>query len=288
LIAREGVVSAAGIAVKRRVWRAGALGRWEWALLALVIVPALAFIAAPWSLQDKALAALHGLCAQQPTHSLYFGGARLPYEARMTGIYGGFAVTVAWLLARGRWRAGGAPPVGVLLALGAGVLLMGLDGLNSTLLDMRLWHAYAPRNELRLATGLLTGAGLGVFVWLLLGQVAFAPTAQRRVRVLRGYRDLAALLATLALSGALIDMRWAPLWAPLTCLLLLATVVSLAGLLLAFVLLLGRRECRARLARELAGPACVALLAAYALIGCSAGGRFLLEAIAGVPAARGG
>ena len=42
-------------------------------------------------------------------------------------------------------------------------------------------------------------------------------------------------------------------------------------------MLFTRRENRARLTRELAGPATAALLAAYAVIALGAGGRFLLE-----------
>src|SRR5262245_31628876 len=50
----------------------------------------LLFLAAPWSLEHKAHAALHGLCAQRPSHSFTFGSSTLPFDARMTGIYGGF------------------------------------------------------------------------------------------------------------------------------------------------------------------------------------------------------
>ena len=43
----------------------------------------LAFLAAPWSLEHKAHAALHGLCAQTPSHTFLMGGRPLPFDARL-------------------------------------------------------------------------------------------------------------------------------------------------------------------------------------------------------------
>ena len=56
--------------------------------------------------------ALHGLCAQRPSHSLQIGGTTLPMDARMTGIYLGAAATaVVWLIAARRLRASPDPLV---------------------------------------------------------------------------------------------------------------------------------------------------------------------------------
>lgn len=247
------------------------------ALAAACVALVAGFLLLPWSLEGKSLAVLHGLCAQQPTHSFYFGGQRLPFDARMTGIYGGFAVACGYLLARGRWRSGDVPstPVLVLLALFVGAL--GLDGLNSTLRDLGQPYAYEPRNALRLATGLLTGTALAVFVWLLVVQVGFARTARRTGPPLRGARDLGQLLALQALYAGVVLSGVGVVRVPVTLLLLGAAVVAVSGMALAFVLLLGRRECRAVATPDLAGPAAVALLAALLLIGGMSGGRFLLE-----------
>jgi len=257
---------------------------WASAGAATIVLLVAAFFVAPWSLQGKSLALLHGLCAQQPTHSLYFGQTRLPFDARMTGIYGGFACSVAWFGARGRWRYGGVPPVGIVVALLIGVVALAADGFNSFLLDARQPHLYTPHNALRLTTGLLTGTTLAVFIWMLVMQTGFAATARVRRPALASGRELGGLLTVEALFGALVLTRWAPLCAPLTLLMIGSAIVVLSGLTLAFVLLLTRRDCTAASARQLAGPATAAVLLALGLLCLTAGSRFLLEAALHVPA----
>lgn len=248
-----------------------------WAILALV------FVALPWSIETKALAALHGLCAQQPSHSLYFGDQRLPFDARMTGIYGGFAVAAGVLLVRGRWRAAGIPRLGITLTLVAGIAMLAIDGINSTLVDAGLPYAYAPRNTLRLVTGLFTGSALAVFVFLLIGQVGFAKGGRRPGAPLAGWRDLGIVIGVQSAAALMVLSRWPPLRVPITMVLMGSAILALSGLMLAFVLLLGRRECCARSNAELAGPATLALVGAIILIGSLAAGRFLLEAWLGLP-----
>src|SRR6266508_4425764 len=76
-------------------------------LVASLVV--LLFLAAPWSLEHKAHAALHGLCAQRPSHSFTLGTHRLPFDARMTGIYGGFLGASLYLFGRRRYLAAALP-----------------------------------------------------------------------------------------------------------------------------------------------------------------------------------
>lgn len=256
---------------------------WEVAGILAVGMSVVIFVALPWSLEGKALAVLHGLCAQQPSHSIYFGDARLPFDARMTGIYGGFACAAGLLVARGRWRYAGIPPAGIAAALALFVLALAADGVNSFLLDIGRPHLYAPRNDLRLVTGLLTGTSLAVFIWLLIGQVAFATSRRTRQPPVAGWRDLALLLVAQGAFAALVLSRWEPLRVPLTLLLLVSALLVVGSLALAFVILLSRREGRALAARDLAGPATVAFFLALGVLFVTAGGRFLLEAALGLP-----
>jgi uncharacterized membrane protein len=258
---------------------------WPAGIGVLLVAGAVVFVLLPWSLEGKSLAVLHGLCAQQPHHSLYFGGQRLPFDARMTGIYGGFAVASAYLLARGRWRAGGMPPIPIVIVLALFVAVLGLDGANSTLRDLGRPYAYEPRNPVRLITGLLTGTSLAAFTWLLVAQVAFARHARRTAAPITGLRDLGWLLAVQGMFAAIVLSGWAVVRVPVTLVLLGAAIAAVTGLALGFVLLIGRRECRALRTADLAAPAMVALLAALVLIGGMSGGRFLLESWLDIPSA---
>lgn len=257
-------------------------GGWPAVFVALCVLPFAVFLMLPWSIEGKSLAVLHGLCAQQPTHTFYFGDSRLPFDARMTGIYGGFAVTSLYFLARGRWGQGGLPSLAVALVLLLFVATLGLDGLNSTLLDMGAWHLYEPMNELRLATGLLTGLALATFVWLLVGQVALQQTQRSLKPVVDGIKDIGAILLLFGVFAAVVTTSWEPLRLPLTVLLIASAVTVLTGLSLAFVLLIGRRENQARHTSQLAAPATVALLIAFTVMAITSGGRFILEAVYGI------
>jgi uncharacterized membrane protein len=251
---------------------------WVRAFFGIFIGMLLAFLLTPGTIEGKSLAILHGLCAQQPTHSLYFGEQRLPFDSRMTGIYGGFAVASLYMFVRGRWRAGLIPPLRVLIAMVVFVLLLAIDGVNSTLLDLGMWHAYEPRNIVRLGTGLLTGTTLAMFVWMLVAQVGFAREARVRRAPVVGLLDLSALVAAQAAFGLIVYLRPEILRVPLTLMLLTAAMLAVSGLTLAFVLLLTRSENVARRTRDLAPYATIALVIALLIIGATGGGRFALEA----------
>jgi hypothetical protein len=190
-----------------------------------------------------------------------------------------------WFLARGRWRCGGIPSVGIAVALVGFVLVLAFDGVNSFLLDTGQPYLYEPRNEVRLVTGLLTGTTLAAFIWMLVGQVAFARTQRTRLPSIRGWRDLGLLLGVEGVFALLVLTRWSPLRAPLTLLLLLAALGVVTGLALGFVILLSRREGQATATRQLTGPASVAFAIALMVLFVTAGGRFLLEAALGLPPA---
>src|SRR5215213_6597870 len=111
------------------------------------------FLIAPGDIASKTHIALHGLCAQRPSHSLQVGGSVLPMDARMTGIYIGAAATIIWLIAARRLRSSRTPSPLVLAFLALFVLALAFDGFNGLLVDLRFPALYEPSNDLRLATG---------------------------------------------------------------------------------------------------------------------------------------
>jgi uncharacterized membrane protein len=131
-------------------------------LSCLALLGFLLFLVAPGTIGFKAHLALHGICAQRPSHSFWLGDAALPLDARMTGIYLAAATTIVWLAAIGRLRATMVPSPMVLTLLALFVAVMGIDGTNGLLADLGGWHLYVPNNLTRLTTGILAGTCLGV------------------------------------------------------------------------------------------------------------------------------
>jgi uncharacterized membrane protein len=246
--------------------------------LALLLASVAGFLFAPWSVETKSIAVLHGICAQRPSHSFWFGADRLPFDARMTGIYGGFLITQCYLLARGRFRASGIPSLPVIGALSLFVLLMGLDGLNSTFDDMALFTVYQPSNLLRYATGALTGTTLAVFLWLLTSSLLWSLDRQRPEPVVRHIAELFLIGLGLAGFGWLAMSGWQPAYRLLSVALVCAAICAMFQLSIAFLQLARRKENSARSLSDLAGVASIALLSAYGFLFFVAGGRFLMEA----------
>lgn len=256
-------------------WNTGAV-----AFFATAAFTVMVFALAPWPAALKFRAALHGLCAQRVSHSFLFGGVPLPFDARMTGIYGGALLTGAYLLARGRWRAVALPSRTMLLLLLGAVALMGADGVNSTLRDFRLPYLYQPDNRLRLATG----QGMGVVIstcllYLINGTLWSRP---RQTPLLRR-ADLVPLIALhggfflLILSGA----GW--LYVPVASALLGSAILVGFLLALALAVLAMGRDNRIGAVRDLGYLPSVALLVAIATVATLAGARFLLERLLGIP-----
>ena len=253
--------------------------RYLLAVVAAIVVAA--FLLLPWPFESKARAALHGLCAQRPSHSFAFGDRTLPFDARMTGIYGGFAVTAAYLTARGRLRATLPPPPAVLAALGLGVAALAADGANSFLVDVGLWHPYAPDNRLRLVTGLATGTALAVLIAYLLASTLWPP--RPGTPILRGVGDLAPL-PVLHLPLALVVLAAPPaLYVPVSLLLLLAAVTVVGSLCLVVLVLARRQDGLFHRPSQLQAPAATALLLALVVMAAIGGARFLLEHLTGTP-----
>jgi uncharacterized membrane protein len=235
----------------------------------------LGLIAAPWPAAQKFYAVVHGLCAQRPSHSFALGGTYLPFDARMAGIYAGTLTTVIFLAARGRWRAIRLPAWPQLAALAGFVVLMGLDGINSTLQDFGYPYAYEPDNRLRLASGLLMGIMLGTMLCYLVGATLWAYVID--APIIGGWRELAFLIACQAGAYLLIASGWGWLYLPIAFALVCGAVTAVLTLCLTSLILIRRRENRAHRPADVAGSAATSLLLAYAIMALIAVGRWYLE-----------
>src|SRR5205085_11734110 len=113
------------------------------------------FLIMPGNEDGRLAAILSGICAQRPSHSLGPPQHAMALEARMYGIFAGFAIAVAVAWLRGGWRRTALPRGWQLAVVLLFVALMGFDGLNALWLVVAWLSLYAPRNELRLVCGLL-------------------------------------------------------------------------------------------------------------------------------------
>jgi uncharacterized membrane protein len=239
------------------------------------------FLLAPWPLAHKAHALLHGLCAQRPSHTLSLGGTLLPFDARMTGIYLGFAVSAAWLLWRGRLRAWRLPPRRAAAVLAAFVALLAVDGSNALLLDIGVGPVYPPDNRLRLATGLLTGITLAVALAYVLATTLWR-RGDPRLAPVAGLREVGLLVLLQAPPAAAALSGWGLLYVPLTLLLVGSATVVVGSLVLASITLVRLRDGSYESVRDLHGVAAVALVVAVVVMGSIAGARFWAEQAFGI------
>lgn len=252
---------------------------WLWPALVAAVFAALALW--PGTLPVKAHNLLHGLCAQQPGHSIIIGGQMLPFDARMTGIYGGAFVTYLWLASAGRLRRQRDPARWVFALCIALIGAMGLDGFNSLLTDLGLWHPYQTSNIMRLATG----AGCGVAIAIVLGWLIATSVWSRGVRgaVVDTPRDLLPVLLGCGAYGVLVATRAGWLYQPIAYLLVFSSWLTLTLLVLVILVLATRRD---RTFPDLAGlhvPGALALVGGLLLMAALAGGRFWLEHRLGIP-----
>jgi uncharacterized membrane protein len=242
----------------------------------------MAFLAAPWSFEQKAHAAMHGLCAQTPSHSFFFDGRALPFDGRMTGIYGGLLSTVIILVSMGRYRAAGLPSVGAGVVLVAFVGAMALDGFNSLFFDLGKWHPYTPSNEYRLLTGWMAGVGIGTVVIMLVGMTLWRrPKTKERV-LSRWWLPLALLLPIIPVR-LLIGTGSDLVFYPFSLVLMASAVVAFTTLVLVTSLMLFNRENRYESFSQLRKLTAVSIVVAIAIILAIGGGRFWLEAVTNAP-----
>ncbi|HWV24146.1 MAG TPA: DUF2085 domain-containing protein [Thermomicrobiales bacterium] len=252
-----------------------------WLWYAIAIGGLAIFILMPGGVAEKSRTLLHGLCAQTPTHSFTFGGQLLPFDARMTGIYGGVLVTMIYLCVRGKVMRWGIPPIRIVVVLSLFVAAMAADGFNSLFTDLGLWHPWTPSNEVRLVTGYLTGIALAVVLSWLLGSAAYR--VGNREPGVESFRDLAWVLlpfvpyAIALLSGA----AW--LYVPLSLLLVASAWLTMSLLALSVLILAFRLDERLTRPDGLHLPGAAAAVIGLAVMLSLALGRVWLESSLGIP-----
>lgn len=223
---------------------------------------------------------LHGLCAQTPTHTFSIGDKPLPFDARMTGIYGGLLAGMISILTKGRLFDYGDPSWAVIATLAAWALTMAIDGSNSLLNDLGMWHPYPPANLLRVITGYLTGIALAVVLsWLLASSVW---NLGRPEPAVSSVGEMWAVVGLLVPYVALIQSAPGPLHLPLSMALVASAWITVSMIMLVIVLLVFRIDERVRTIRHLHVPVAVAALLGLTVMLTLAGLRFWMERTFGI------
>jgi hypothetical protein len=181
------------------------------------------------------------------------------------------------LLALGRRRAAKLPPWPITILLIVFVVILGIDGLNSMLVDMFLPHLYTPQNWLRTLTGIGMGTSIAVLLLLILN-LSLRRDADTDQRVIGNWLELAGALlinglAWLAIYGNIEVLYWPvaiAAWLGIT------SVLFCVNLLLTALFM--RYEGTVTRVAQLAKPGTVALVVTLIELGALSAGRFWLEA----------
>ncbi len=238
--------------------------RWATTLLGLVTGMLLGVILMPGvSLERTLYLALHGICAQ--SHNLISGGIQLPLCARDSGMYLSELATLGVIAVRGRGHAGRLPPLPISLVILGLFLLMAADGINSTLDELGMATAYAPRTDLRLLTGMGAGIGLALVVLLVLN-TALRRDVDDHLRALGSWRELGMVLAVNGLIVAALAADIPLLAIPLALLVTVGVVGNLTVVMLLFPSLALGLAGRVTRMSQLAHPAVIGLVLALTFI----------------------
>lgn len=195
------------------------------------------------------------------THSFFLGGYQSVQCARNTGIYSGAFLALVWVWATGRGRAQEFPPLRVALALALFIGVMIADGVNSFVADMGYAAAYPPSIPLRLGTGLLAGAAVGLYFLPVLNGILWRDRDQRRV--VPSYKALAPLLTVLVLIWVIVVAGLDLLAVPVALLTTLAALGLFGAVNLLFFVLLVKADNRFIHVRELSRYGVVSLAVAF-------------------------
>lgn len=200
----------------------------------------------------------YAVCHRITDRSFAIAGRQLPLCARCTGMYLGVSMTFAVLFLAGRRRWSYLPPLKVVLVLLGFIGLLAIDGINSyTHFFPNFPHAYEPRNWLRLLTGLGAGLAMGIILFPALSQTLWRDQQHRPA--IASIRELLGLALLALLVGALVLTNQPEI-------LYILGLVSAAGVLIVLtainttaLLILTRRDARAKRLREALLPLAVGL-----------------------------
>ncbi len=254
---------------------------WFVLVVALLIIGTF-LLSPPWTVLGKAELIGYAICHQIPERSFHIAGQQLPLCARCTGIYMGALAGFVLMRVWGRQRAAAMPPTAVTLTLVGFIATMGVDGVNSYLTFFPgLPHLYEPQNWLRLTTGTLNGLALSAIVYPVLNYSLWRDAVQ--TPAVRGFKELALMVAAGAVIVALTVLELPPLLYPLAILSTLGVLLMLGALNTMIVLVVARREGVAGSWREIALPAAVGLALAFTEIGGMDTLRVIITRAAGLP-----
>ncbi|MCL4489175.1 MAG: DUF2085 domain-containing protein [Chloroflexi bacterium] len=168
-------------------------------------------------------------------------------------MYVGFLVTWGYLILLGRGRARGMPPPWLMFVLVAFVAIMGADGVNAFLYDLRVVpHLYTPRLELRLATGLLCGIAFAGFLVPVVNYSLWREIDPRPA--MSGWKELAGALGLAAVLFVINESRIGLFFYPFAIVTSASVIILIALINLVFVLSLFRQEGSAVTWRDALNP----------------------------------
>src|ERR1051326_8533887 len=203
-----------------------------------------------------------GICAQMLTHSFYAGDERLPLCARNTGIYLGLLATLMSVYAKGRGRAQRLPRLSIIIFCACAFLALAVDGVNSLALDLHMTHLYQPNNVLRLATGLLTGAGLILLALPILNQLFWRESNQQQIIV--GWNEFVPLILVLLLCFLLVTSQNTLILYPIAIMSTAGVLTALSGVNLIFIIAFSKRSETLQYSYQLLAFFSIALICAIA------------------------
>ena len=248
---------------------------WRWMFAGAGAVLLLTLLFSPGvPLQWKMYAVVHGVCAQE--HNIFLGGVQFPLCARNSGIYMSFLLTLGYIYAIGRARAGRIPPWPITTVLILFTVIMGVDGFNSLFVDIGQPHLYTPDNFLRTLTGMGMGIGIAVLLHIVLN-MTLRKNVDDTVPVLGTWWELLGIMAINLLALAAIYANLGMMFWPLA----FTAFFGITGVLYMVALLLTSLfmgyEGSITSIRQLARPATVAIIPTLIILTIFSYLRFWLE-----------